>query len=525
MKTQLYSERIGGYPEFSFTGHRCGFQVTFRKILSHFIVPVVLLQAFFVFPALSADRLALVIGSDDYKNAAKLKNAVSDSQLVAKTLSDAGFQVIALENPGVDEFYGGLEQFKRHSSLAKVGLIYFAGHGLEVRGENYLLPVDAELSSSVQLRSQTVPLKTILDDLGETILPAKVVILDCCRDNPLSRSWMTTRSISKGLAAIQDTDIPDSSVIVYSAAPGEVAYDGSGENSPFSSALASELKRPGQNLFQSFLKTSDQVVDATRGAQEPWVKMDGAARAIRELVLVPEGDTKTLPAEKKEEKKVTQVGSDKVKVDPSPAGKKEPEPVGNKEEKTEPEPETTVGNTTEKMAPAEERKVAEEKTEEEEVKELVLPDRGYFTNAEVFDSGPYSAYNSYSQTNILRSAQGKLPGAGTPDGKMGGNTQTAIVTYQEENKLPVTGLLDEKTIKSLGLTGLPEETYTPPQRTASTPTRSSSSSSSSYTPPRQTYQPSPPPAPKKKKGIWTSGRDRDRDSLRKSHIERKRTGF
>lgn len=541
MKTRSFFQRMGGCLQSCSMNRKRRFPTFSRQSPCILLVPAIVLQALFVFAAQSADRLALVIGTDDYQNAAKLRNAVSDSRLVASVLDEAGFQVIALENPGVDEFYGGLEQFKRHAAVAKIGIIYFAGHGLEVHGENYLLPVDAELKSSVQLRSQTVPLKTILSDLGETLLPAKVVILDCCRDNPLSRSWMATRSISKGLAAIQDTDIPDSSVVVYSAAPGEVALDGTGDNSPFSSALARELKKPGQNLFQAFLKTSDDVVDVTRGAQEPWVKMDGAARAIRDLVLVPESKEKTvaktevkeLPKPAKKEETVAKVGSDSVKVDPSPAGKKAEPAVGNTEGKAEEKPAVAIGNTEEKpsgeMLVAKEQPISEEKsTEEMKTAEvavpLVLPDRGFFTNDEVFEKGPYSAYNSFSQSKILRSAQGKLPGAGTPDGQMGGNTQTAIVTYQEENKLPVTGRFDKKTIEALGLTGLPEEEYVAPKTISRSSGSSSSrsSSSSTYTP-RPTYQPAPEPEPRK--GIYTSGRDRNRDSMRKSHAAKKRTGL
>jgi peptidoglycan hydrolase-like protein with peptidoglycan-binding domain len=330
-----------------------------------------------------------------------------------------------------------------------------------VEGENYLLPVDAELERSIQLRSQAISLETILEDLSEARLESKVVILDCCRDNPLKRSWMNTRSVGRGLAPILDVNMPEASLVVYSADPGQVALDGNDGNSPFTKALANRLRQPGQNLLQAFLKTSDDVVDQTGGRQEPWVKMDAAGRAMRELVLVPE-KAKTQPAGAspasvaKASKtgpaipspgvtSATAVGNGSSpaplkKEDAGQLMKETPAPVA-----APGEPAPAIGNTPDQPG---EKPVVESKP-------LVLPDRGYYTNSEIFEGGPYSGYNSYSQKQILKSVQGKLSGAGTPDGVMGRKTQSALVSYQQANDIPVTGMLDAATLAAMGLAGLP----------------------------------------------------------------------
>lgn len=465
---------------------------------------LLLAAAFFLFQPLSRananERVALVIGIDDYSHASPLSNAVADSRLVASVLKETGFNVVALENPGVDEFYDGLDRLSRRASLAKVGIVYFAGHGVEVEGENYLLPIDAELEREVQLRSQAISLETILEDLGEARLEAKVVILDCCRDNPLKqRSWMKTRSVGRGLAPVLDVDMPEGSLVFFSAGPGQVALDGEGENSPFTKALASQLRIPGQDLFRAVINTSDNVADETGGRQEPWVKMDASGRALRKLVLVPteKSEDSAAPAGKittiagapnsgNQKKETAPAASTTAAIDTAQVGNgaDNPAPAAGSTAATSTDAmKETVASSTTTEKPGEATPAIGNTTEEkkEEVKPLVLPSRGYFNNSEVFETGPYSGYNSYSQNKILRSAQGKLPGAGTPDGVMGRKTQSALQSYQTANNIPVTGKLDTATLAAMGLTGLPEETYVAPKKTYtpkktySTPSSSSSS--------------------------------------------------
>lgn len=251
-----------------------------------------------------AERIALVIGNGKYHSATKLPNPPSDAKAVAAMLKDAGFEFIRL--PGMKEdavcdadaeqCHTALREFYKAAASAKVGLIYYAGHGVEISGSNYLLPVDAELKTPGQLDTQAVSLDGMLTELKKSGLPAKMIILDACRDNPLSRSWMNTRSQQSGIAEVKDTQLPESTMIMYSTAPGAKALDGEGKNSPFTASLVSNLAIPGQSAFNAFLNVSDEVAEVTKNAQVPWIKVDAAAKTFRALTLHGgEGSTVPVP--------------------------------------------------------------------------------------------------------------------------------------------------------------------------------------------------------------------------------------
>lgn len=401
---------------------------------------LVLTSAFSVASGTASERIALVVGNNDYLHGADLRNAVSDSKLMVATLKKCGFEVIALENAGIEKFYEGLDQFNRKAASADVGLVYYAGHGVEVEGNNYLLPVDANLTTRSQLRTQAVGLNVILQDMEDADLPVKLAILDCCRDNPLKRSWIISRSGNRGLGALSDESLPEVSMVMYSARPGQVAYDGENGNSPFSLALSSRLATPGLNVFDAFYRTADDVLRATGDRQEPWVKADGSAQAIRRLVFVPE--------------------SAPTPVDVAPGSDRNPpvtgglamaaNAVGNQSKQTGAAP--VLGNTKPEMeAPPAKVEVM--------VGPPAVPSRGYYSNSEIFQESSYEDYNSYAKSKILRSAQAKLPGAGSPDGQMGRKTQAAIMAYQAAAAISVTGVLDEATLRALDLIGIAEETY------------------------------------------------------------------
>ncbi|MEO0414951.1 MAG: SUMF1/EgtB/PvdO family nonheme iron enzyme [Verrucomicrobiota bacterium] len=256
----------------------------------------------FALTANAAERVALVIGINDYKHADPLENAVNDALAVADMLENQlGFTLVKpksrnlfnrsqggiWKDVGVDEFYQGLDEFKKAAATAEIGLIYFAGHGIEVDSKNYLVPGDAELENVSSLRSQAIRIGDVLADLKETQLPSKLLILDCCRNNPLQRSWRNSRSTTQdGLAEIKDGDIPEATMILFSASPGKPALDGTGDNSPFTSALIDELPKPGRTAFDAFLKVCDTVVVDTGKRQEPWLKFDGAGRNFRDFQFV-----------------------------------------------------------------------------------------------------------------------------------------------------------------------------------------------------------------------------------------------
>ena len=260
--------------------------------------------------ASGAERVAIVFGNDSYTHAPKLENAINDAGAVAEMLeTQLDFKLVKLPKSrmfsrqeaiwsdcGLERFYAGIEAFMREAATARLGLVYYAGHGMEVDKTNYLIPVDAELSSRVQLRTQAVNVVDILADLKATGLPNKLLILDCCRDDPLTRSWRGTRSGATGLAEVTDTEIPESTLILFSAAPGQAALDGEGGNSPFTASLIEELPRPGRDALSAFFEVSDAVVKKTGNRQEPWVKFDGAGRTFRGFQFVegiPNGQVKS----------------------------------------------------------------------------------------------------------------------------------------------------------------------------------------------------------------------------------------
>ena len=246
----------------------------------------IVFTGFFIASTLSsiaAERVALVIGNGAYEHTPRLVNPVRDADAVEKLLGKAGFEIVLIKDADAEAVYAGLEKFKIASRGARIGLVYYAGHGVEVDGKNYLLPVDAELSTSSQLRTQAVALDTILSDMEDIRLPAKMVILDCCRDNPLaSRSWLASRSSARGgLSELKDESVPSSTMIMFASAPGNVALDGVGENSPFTTALLHHLAKPEVSAFDAFLGVSDMVVKLTNERQIPWIKFDGAGRTFR----------------------------------------------------------------------------------------------------------------------------------------------------------------------------------------------------------------------------------------------------
>jgi hypothetical protein len=186
-----------------------------------------------------------------------------------------------------------------------VGLFYYAGHGMEESGRNYLIPVGATLETRAQLSTQTVSLEKVLTAMDEVRITAKMIVLDCCRNDPFgNRSWRRSRGNERGLAPVSEMQLPEATMLVFSAAPGKVAFDGSGSNSPFTKAFVTEIKAPGVSFMDAFFKIADSV-RAETGEQEPWIKFDGAGRTFRtfSFVLTPAIFVPTFPSETQSEGK------------------------------------------------------------------------------------------------------------------------------------------------------------------------------------------------------------------------------
>ena len=221
-------------------------------------------------PAQAAERIALVIGNGKYQHATALPNPPNDARAMAKALGEVGFEV----SQGIDLDRGGMERVLRDfldkARSAQVVLLFYAGHGLQVDGRNYLVPVDAKLESAGDLNFGTVDLDRILASL-DTPARANIVILDACRDNPLARSFAAksrSGAVGAGLAAY--TALGTGTLIAFSTAPGRVAADGDKANSPFTESLVRHLRTPGLEVRQMLTRVRNDVATATGEAQVPW---------------------------------------------------------------------------------------------------------------------------------------------------------------------------------------------------------------------------------------------------------------
>jgi len=223
-------------------------------------------------PAWADKRVALVLGNSAYQNVAALPNPVNDGAMIAATLKDAGFDVVdSRHDLTAAETRRALRDFADRARDADIAVVYYAGHGLEVDGTNYLIPVDAKLERDTDVYDEAFSLDRVL----LAIEPAKrlrLVILDACRDNPFTKSMKRTvasRAIGLGLAKIEPTS--PNMLIAYSAKAGSTAMDGDGRNSPFTIALARHLATPGLDVRRAFGFVRDDVLKSTGNRQEPFV--------------------------------------------------------------------------------------------------------------------------------------------------------------------------------------------------------------------------------------------------------------
>src|SRR3954453_4885159 len=217
-------------------------------------------------------RAALVIGNSTYRNVPGLLNPVNDSAEVAALFRSAGFAVVNLRRDlGISDLRRAISDFAEVAGDVDVAVIYFAGHGIDVDGANYVIPVDAKLSRDFDIEDEAVS----IDRLLKAIEPARqlrLVILDACRDNPFAKTMKRTvasRSLGRGLARVEPAGA--NTLIAFAAKGGSTASDGNSKNSPFTAALLKNLAQPGLELGKAFRLVRDQVMDATDNKQEPFV--------------------------------------------------------------------------------------------------------------------------------------------------------------------------------------------------------------------------------------------------------------
>ncbi|MFZ4437554.1 MAG: caspase family protein [Syntrophales bacterium] len=209
-------------------------------------------------------RIALVIGNANYRVGA-LRNPANDARAIATALRELGFEVDEQINLSYQDMGRAVNRFGKAIRRDSVALFYYAGHGLQVQGSNYLVPVDMEIQDEGEVQFNTVNAGQVLAKMEEAKNPVNIVILDACRDNPYARGWKRT-SLSRGLASM---DAPVGSFVAYAAAPGKTADDGKGKNGLYTESLVRQIKIPGMKIEDVFKRVRTEVRSKSGGTQVP----------------------------------------------------------------------------------------------------------------------------------------------------------------------------------------------------------------------------------------------------------------
>ncbi len=222
-------------------------------------------------PAHAQKRVALVIGNSSYTHIPRLANPTNDAKLIAETLRGLGFTVVGggaqldLDESGLRRAVRG---FSNQLRGAEVALFYYAGHGVQVNGRNYLVPVGANPTTEADVDFQMLDANLVLRQMESAGTKLNLVILDACRNNPFGGRGL--RSAGSGLATMQ---APEGTLISFATQPGNVALDGRKGNSPYTRALARAMRKPGLDIFRTFNQVGLAVARATGGRQQPWVSL------------------------------------------------------------------------------------------------------------------------------------------------------------------------------------------------------------------------------------------------------------
>lgn len=244
------------------------------------------------FPAL-AKRVALVVGNGAYQNAVELPNPANDARAMSTKLRELGFEVV----DGFDLDYMGMRQsvanFARVARGADIAMLFYAGHGMQVRGQNYLIPVDAKFEDETSLDFETISTDFIMRQMS-TDVNVRMMFLDACRDNPLARSLArsmgATRSASVGMGLAEmkvEENGGEGSVIAFATSPGDVALDGEGSNSPFTTALLRHLDAPNTSIQSVMTRVTGDVYRETGERQRPWVNASLIGEVFLNRVSTP----------------------------------------------------------------------------------------------------------------------------------------------------------------------------------------------------------------------------------------------
>ncbi len=264
------------------------------------VLTVLFLTAWFD-PVHAQKRVALVIGNSSYKHVSSLSNPKNDADDMAKALERLDFKVRRENDLGRHAMQDVLAEFSDTASGADMAVIFYAGHGIGIDKQNYLIPVDAKLNTDRKVRFETVSLDTVLSSL-DGVKGVRMVLLDACRNNPFMAKMKVTsasRSVARGLSRVEPSG---ATLISFAAKDGTTAKDGTGRNSPYTAALLEHLDQPGLELQFMFRKVRDAVLKATAGEQEPFTygSLPGTQIFLKEPVAEAKASQQSAPRLDKE---------------------------------------------------------------------------------------------------------------------------------------------------------------------------------------------------------------------------------
>jgi uncharacterized caspase-like protein len=229
-------------------------------------------SVFWLTPSYAEKRVALVVGNSAYQTVPRLANPINDASAVADLFKAAGFDRVEVRRDvGISELRRALSDFSDIASDADVAAFYYAGHGIELDGQNYLIPVDAKIARDFDVEDEALSLDRVLRAI-ESARQLRLVMLDACRDNPFAtrmKRSISSRSIGRGLAKVEPS-VPNT-LIAFAAKAGSIALDGDSQNSPFTAALIKHIATPGLDIRLAFGRIRDDVMAETAQQQEPFV--------------------------------------------------------------------------------------------------------------------------------------------------------------------------------------------------------------------------------------------------------------
>jgi hypothetical protein len=248
--------------------------------------------------AVADRRVALIIGNSAYKNAPTLANTTADAVELAQLFRSAGFETVILRNDlGVMDFRRTVRDFLLTAEGADIAVVYYAGHGIEIGGMNYLVPVDAKLSRDYDVDDEAVSLDRIVWAL-QSVKRLRLILLDACRDNPfpdrMRSAGVGVRAL-EGRGLVKPIDVGADTLVAYAAKAGSKSYDGDGPNSPYATALLRHLAEPGIDIRIALGRVRDDVLAMTGGRQEPFIYGSLGGATIALVPLPPSAAEKIEP--------------------------------------------------------------------------------------------------------------------------------------------------------------------------------------------------------------------------------------